>query len=454
MRIFIAALQLLSALFVVANTHAQSYEQPPILAAREALPQTILENKLYTVAPAVTNDGYMNSYTVKSKYGEFTTRGTYFMIKLATEIEVLQFIETNFPTHQVVLAAAGDTAVDIATAPVRATKKVYDTVSDTDKLSSTVKSIPGGVANIFKFAADSVGTVATTAYDVGKSAVTGGKKDSDKSTGSEISKAYSMAEDAALDFIGYNKAYRDIAQVLKVDPFTENTVLRSELVRIASLRTSVRVGSRFVPTLSIPGIGTASRYLGYAEKTAAYEDPKKVDELNRKVFDALGKGGDKERFAESAKAFFDNDSYTPVMRKVVLDTIKKLDSAGTSNLEKLLEAAAKASSRAIAQFYVLAISKLGELHTKKDPLVTVIRNGTIPAAVSKSGHLYIPLPVDHLVWTEYVAKIFTGVHDTIEPSYGVKQSTILIGGTVSKRCEAELRKLGAEYVKTGVEFRI
>ena len=41
------------------------YERPPILAARDVLPEGILKGPFHEVEPKVTSDGYFNSYKLK-----------------------------------------------------------------------------------------------------------------------------------------------------------------------------------------------------------------------------------------------------------------------------------------------------------------------------------------------------------------------------------------------------
>ena len=57
----------LLALFILSFSsfsQAADYEIPPILEAKDFLPAALLKGEQHEVEPQVTNDGYMNQYTV------------------------------------------------------------------------------------------------------------------------------------------------------------------------------------------------------------------------------------------------------------------------------------------------------------------------------------------------------------------------------------------------------
>ena len=158
---------------------AQEYETPPVLSARVVLPKATIagKNLPYTIDDRVLNDGYLYKYTIRSKYGVSEIRGTYFLYKSIQEIQALLYIEKNFPSGKVAATAVGDTAKGIVTAPIKVTKKVFDTVTDTEKLSKTARAIPGGIVNLFGIAAGAVSDLGSFAVNSGKSAIHGESSD-------------------------------------------------------------------------------------------------------------------------------------------------------------------------------------------------------------------------------------------------------------------------------------
>jgi len=373
-------------------------------------------------------------------------RGTYFLVQRISELDALEYIDENYSSRAVAAGAIAGTAEGIVMAPIRGVEKVYDTVSDTKKLGKTIRSVPGGIASLFSMAADAVGDV----YSAGRDVVRGSSAKESKGGGISISQGAEVAGDKALDLIGYHKAFREFARELNIDPATENELLRSELRRVSTIKTTVKIGSRFVPAVpSIPGVGSANRYLGYAQQAAMYDDPDKVEELNRKLLSSLGQGEQGQTVPEY-EAFMANKYYSAAMRRQVLENVEKLKEL--RHVSALLIEAGQVSSREGAHFYLQAIHKLVELHKGKEPLAQIVPDVLIPAAISRNNTLIVPLPVDYLVWTEDVSDVFKRFKRSARKAGTMTRTRLLIGGGLSSRCRTELMSLGATEIVTGVAF--
>ncbi len=53
-----------------------SYESPPVFEAARILPAKLVKSSYHTVGSKVPNDGRMNHYTIKSKFGSITADST------------------------------------------------------------------------------------------------------------------------------------------------------------------------------------------------------------------------------------------------------------------------------------------------------------------------------------------------------------------------------------------
>lgn len=429
------------------SAYSQTYETPPMLSAQSVLPRDLFNDEEYKIEDRVFNDGYMNLYTVRSRFGDAEIRSTYSLVRHLTEMHALYYLEQNYGSATVATGAVGTVAKRIVTAPIIMTKKVYDTVTDTEKLRKTVRGIPGGIFNLFSAAAGAVSDAGSFVYKTGKSVVSG----SSGSTGDQMDKAADFISDQTLKFIGYNRAYRELARDLQVDPYTDNSLLHSELRRVASIKSVAHVGGKFAPGYSIPFVGTANHYLNLAERTALYDDPKEVEELNAKILETLGSGGEKTALEADAEAFFENPHYNPAMRNSILESIKILHAGAVEDLAYLLNTAGMAQSKEIAEFFVQAIGKLGK-YQAENPLKAIVTDGLLPGAVAKDGKHIIPLALDYLVWTKEVAEIFKNYHSKVEPRYGVQYTIVFLTGDISPRCEMELRRLGADSFVRHADF--
>lgn len=424
-----------------------AYEKPPRRKTSElAIPKEILQGKNHKLGPYVENDGYMNIYDLRTEFGDIKVRGTYFLIKRISEIDAIDYLKTNYPTTSVAGKAAVNTAKGIVIGPIKGAQKLYETVSDREKLEKTARAIPGGVVNLFSAAATAIGDVATYSYKTGKSVVTGETEESKM----QFDKAYAFVEKHALDYVGYNDAFRNTAKVVQVDPYTENHLLYDELRRVATVEASAKVGSKFVPGLySIPGVGTANKYLGYAQKTATYDDPEEVDKLNAKVLTALGEGDDVgEEHKLNVAALMSNVSYSPPMRRAIVDALKQLENV--PYVEDLIVSSSKAPSRETAMFFVRAIEHLGKASRSGKKFAAFVPGAKIPAARLNSGGMIIPLPVDYIVWTKEVATIL-GYFEK-EAKAHKASTTLLVEGRVSPKATKELKALGIDTIAERTQF--
>jgi hypothetical protein len=68
----------------------------------------------------------------------------------------------------------------------------------------------------------------------------------------------------------------------------------------------------------------------------------------------------------------------------------------------------------------------------------------LPAAVTSSGLLYVPLPVDYLFWTEEVAGIFRDFEKLVLKPNNAKRAQVNIFGRASPMALDNLRGMGVE----------
>jgi hypothetical protein len=442
-RIFRVILTSLTSVTIAINiATAQSFEEPPIRNSKNLLPANLLKGEHHTVEEHVESDGAMNIYTVQSRFGVFRIRGTYFLIKRISEIDALVYLEENFDSLSVTGSAVGKVATDMVMGPIRATKRLYSTVSDTEKLKKTVSSAPQGVVNLFGAAANIVGSVAQGVYDAGKSVVGSGDKSGESGGGITSAELLAMAETQTLKYVGYTEARLELSRELSIDPYTNNQVLLSELRRVASISSAVKVASKFTPAVySIPGVGSANKYLGYAGRAATYQDPGEVDKLSKSILDSVNtSGSEREKLQLATKVIFANENYSPPMRNEIIEYIKQLEHV--EKISELLAAISDAQSPETAQFYLFSVKYLAEIHKKETPLLSILPHPELVAAISKKNELIAPLPIDGLYWTNKVGGAFTQMRKSITQFPTIRSIRIISGGTLSEKCRLQAMSLG------------
>ena len=91
---FVSALVMVSLLgFVLPAFAQQGYEAPPVLSASKILPPELLSGPNHRVRERVTNDGYLNTYQIDSKFGTFTAVSTAVLRKRIGEINAMVVME-------------------------------------------------------------------------------------------------------------------------------------------------------------------------------------------------------------------------------------------------------------------------------------------------------------------------------------------------------------------------
>ena len=394
-----------------------NWEKPPVLSAKAVLPAELLKSKYHTVQDRVENDGYNNHYVVTSPYGTFKAESTEALIYRINEISAIVKLK-SISSSSAFASAAKDAGIDLVTAPVKAVGKVYETVKDPEKLGDTVKAIPEGIVGLFKFAARNVQS--------GYEAVAG--KDSSEAAEEGVEAGSSFAE----DFIGYTDAVNARYEELKIDPYTDNEIVKDEVKRIARVETGVKAGVHFVPGIGgIALIGDINKYSGYASFVAEYANPAKVRGEHQVALDALGVP------AEVSKRFLDNKLYTPTLRLRIIRAAQTLKNV--KGEEALIRMAADGPrSGESAAYYARA----SELLAKQGSLRTVVTTTQIPAAVNTDNVLVLPLAVDYLVWTDLAGPL---VEDTLREAraeMGAQSVRAIISGRASPRCQQELEARG------------
>lgn len=422
---------------------ATNYETPGQLPSSQILPSEWIEGPDHSIGAIVSNDGYMNTYQLRTGMGDFEVTGTYFLQKRLVEHYAVLELEEKYPSGEVAIEAVVDAGGNMVRSTVQGTVKALETVTDGEKIKETVKKVPGGLVNLFGAAAKAVGHTAVYAYETGKSVVQGSDSEG-KTTGERVSQAGDFLKGAAKEYLGYNKAYRDLALALKVDPYTENAILQKEMKRVATLQSAVSVGSRFVGIPSIPFVGEINTYYGYAEKAAAFKDPKVVAALNETVLKALA--GDSEEKQQMLRGFTENEFYNPASRRMITAAIDDLQGVGSR--DALVIMASHAASPVAAHFFVSAAMQLRAYHTDNEPLLTFIEGAPIPSAITQSNQLVIALPVDYLLWTQNTAVVLTQLQKQARGAYNIDNTVYLLGGDLSPRCRQELSNLGRSEFQT------
>src|SRR5688500_3109555 len=285
---------------------AQVYEPAAVLNASQILPAELLTGPNHRVEERVYNDGYVNRYTVHSKFGGLVAVSTPMLRKRISEINAMVRMEQIQGTKEFTASlkeAGTDTLVgfkNLVTKPV-----------------DTVKGAAMGLGVAFRRASD---------------ALTGPKR--------------SDAEDSRVkDLIGFSKTKREYAFQLGVDTYTDNQQLQDRLNEIAWA--GYAGGLTWAAAMSaVPGgaglaitISGTHKLLNEVFRTTPPPDLRRMNGEKLKSMDV---------HPEVADAFLNNSVYSPYYQTLLVNALAQM--AGVGNRATFVRLAASSVNADLAFF--------------------------------------------------------------------------------------------------------
>ena len=420
----------------VSTAHAQTgFEKPPVLQAKDVLPELLLKGSFHEVDSRVTNDGYFNEFTLRSKFGDFKVEGQQLLELRIGELNALNELD-QLSSSKVIGDAVYEGGKATVLAPVNVVKKVAKTVSDPDKMYDTVKAVPDGAEKVFSWAYRQAKGAAQGVSDL----VTGDSQTSSKEVSDGASSTLQAGKNFGLRFIGYTGRERELFRKLQVNPYSSNRILQDEVVRVAGLGTAVGFAFRFVPGLGLLGqLTTFNRWYGRAEQLSLYEDPDVIKEKNKAELRALDVPDDMIEQFQKSKA------YNPWTRRFVTASMTALGPS-VAGRSLFIKAALQAKNEP-STLYFVSVAEYLEKIQKETPLKKIVSSLYVPAGVTKKGVLIVPLSVDYLFWTQEVGGIFDDFKARVTKEESFSSVEIHVRGRVSARAMTALQSLGAKVTE-------
>ena len=367
-----------------ASAEFGAFEVAPVLNSADLLPGVFLTGPGYRIDEGVRVRDYYGQFVLRSDVGELTAEGATLLKLRVRELEAVRKLDEISSSE-----VFGGAVVRGVKKPMNAVRQVV-----TDPVDTLV-GIPRGVGRLIVRTARNVRDVA---YDIGDGTrdamadndeVSGARKD--RRTRGE--KAQKMTTSATLQYLGYNKARRQIARDVGADPYSTNPLLSERLDRLAwASWTGGKITSLGLGMIG----GVASDALGYAKD--AYElvwelPPDDLKRRNLLVLNDLGFKGKPARDLIRSKAF------TLTQQTEFVDLLRLPQFA--AGREPLFRLALKAEREIHARFLIVSLRLLQSSDDFGRADATVV--GLAPALRRNDGSLLVALPVDYLHWTQEVA---------------------------------------------------
>ena len=364
------------------------FEQPPILSAKQVLPDELQAGDRFKVRDEVHNDGYLNQFTVESDFGEFRPESTIMLRIRVKEIGALAELERVSKTE--VFAKA---AIEAGLNPARAV------ITFGKNPVGTVTGLPKGIGRMFKRTSRQVQEGADTAAD----AVSG---DDDKPSAcddiedeaehQDCEEALAQRQRGDSLMVRYFKlsdAERQWHQKLGTDPYTSNDELYEAVKSVAWADRLGRFSVKFAGIPSVPGLD----YLAKATDLVWALDPYELKDHNTKILTEAGLD------EATIEAFFSNPWLTPSMQTRLVAALSSLESV--TGRDHVVWAAIETETEAEARFVLESVVSMTWFNVHESPILKFLPDAYFPVALTEDSRIVILLPVDFLIWTEEMAEL-------------------------------------------------
>jgi hypothetical protein len=390
-----------------------SYEAPPLLAGSALAPAALLKGPLHTVAEPVALEGFFGRFVIESKFGKFSVLGVNMLGVRVNELQAIQTLQ-EVQTSQ----AFQDSLVRAASAPVQLVQSaVTDPLGTVENIGQGMGNVLGRVGFLARSGAQTVSDSATS-----RNAAPTSSGLPPAPAGEAMPPAFNG------DPFGYNKARRDWARQLNIDPYTSNPVLRPLLDNAS---TASFAGSFAINTaISAVSMG-ANLVVGFdtdVRDAVWNQPPVDLTRQNESRLLALGVSG------RTTRDFLRNRWFTPSLQTALAIALTKMGSI--SGMESLVRVAAQVQGETNVRFFIESVRMLARFNEKEGRLVKLRTSNMVPVGVEADGTLVVAAAIDYAYWDQAAAEFAQ------RKDLKGKRRIVLVAGGASDRAKQEFDKAG------------
>jgi hypothetical protein len=411
-----ALASLLAAVALVATPPAiaqpkEGFEAAPVLAGAELAPSALLKGPLHTVAEPVALEGNFGRFVIESKFGNFSVVGVNMLGVRVNELQAIAALQEVQNSQ-----AFQDSLVRAAQAPIQLVQSaVTNPVGTVENVGQGLGSVLGRIGFLARSGAqsvaDSAGSAAPTPSGLPPAP-----------PGETMPSAFTG------DPFGYNKARRDWARQLNIDPYTSNPVLRPLLdnASAASFAGSFAINTA-IGTVSMG----ANLVVGFDTdvRDAVWNQPA-VDlaRQNESRLRAMGVSG------RTTRDFLRNRWFTPSLQTAMVVALAKL--GGVAGSESVIQIASRVQGETHVRFLVESVRMLGLYQGKEARLTRLRMSGMVPVGIAAAGTRVIAAAIDYAYWDKAAAEFAQ------RKELKGKRRLLLVAGIASDRAKQEFAQLG------------
>lgn len=335
-------------------------EPPPALKASEILPRQLLAGPSYKIEERVRNDGYLNTYQVRSRFGDLTVVSTALLHIRIKEIGALEKMEKLDASQEFskALAQGGEKAVQGA-------KNLANNPA------GALDSAASGVGKMFKRAGEGL-----------------------RSKGSKH-------EDSKMEaLLGVAKTKREYALQFEVDPYSSNPHLQKRLDELAQAGHAGGITATALKAMIPGGVGLAASTAGSAEWLKEVDlslPPTELRMNNRAKLIEMGLA------SALAEQFINEDDFSPTQQGMIVYHLGTLKAV--KGKDAFVKLTLTTQDPDVALFRTRMTQMFAGYHRRVGKLASFAELGKFVAGQTVGGKLVLAFPLDYLVWTESIKNI-------------------------------------------------
>ncbi len=406
---------------IAANAQAPAgFEASPVLVGTAIVPAALLKGPLHTVAEPISLDGYFGKFVIESKFGKFSVVG---VNMLAVRVNELQAIATLQEVQK--SQAFQDSLVRAASAPVQLVQSaVTDPLGTVENIGTGMGNVLGRVGFLARSTAQSVSDATSDRNNVAAPSTLPAAP-----AGETIPPAFNG------DPFGYNKARREWAQQLNIDPYTSNPVLRPLLDSVSS----ASFAGSFAINTAIGAVSMGANMVVSFDtdvRDAVWNQPA-VDLARQNEARLLAMGVN----ARVVRDFLRNRWFTPSLQTALVVALAKM--GGIAGVESVIRVAAQVQGETHVRFLVESVRMLGQYKGNEGRLTKLTMSNMVPVGISEAGTPVAAAAIDYAYWNQGAAEFAQ------RKEMRGKRRALLISGNASELAKQRLDKAGVA-LRTGL----
>ncbi len=346
---------------------APEYVKPPLkLNAALIVSDKMMVGKGYKMDPVAINDGYSNTYTLKTDVGEVKAVSDYQLRRQIQEINALLALEEMSRA-----GVFGDAMKEGVMAPVHGAKALVTAPVETTK--GAVQGIGRWMGNI----------------------------------GRSVSSDDPYQEGGVSSAVGWAGTKRAYAMELGVDPSTDWEPLQEALTSVsrAAFAGGITVGVAMdaVATGTVGTIVTVTSLSQDMNTILLDTPPEGLTKINRKKLKSMGVSED------VFDPFLLNYNYTPLEKFLLVEALNRMK--GAKGRELFIAQATAAPDKVIARYFQQNAEMMASYHTKVEA-TDIVKVAREVWQMNRKGVLVGAYPIDYLAWTAETAAIARSIEKT------------------------------------------